>query len=181
MAATLVRWSLLAYIGIVLVGCGPFRMVPKDVPPQVSTVTNPLTGTTVALLNAQEGSEETLVLLPDGRESGYVANRREWCDRLIAALGIELRRASSTITPAGTAQLSFAISNIQAVWSPALLRVTLDVQVTAATGWAKTYTGSAAASTWMSDIPTRAATYAVHEAVKAMLEDAAFLSAVRGK
>ena len=174
-------WIIILLVSLGLWSCG--ASIP--VTPMNISVDSPkdrlLAGVTVALQNAEEDSSEYQVRTEKGQLCGCIANRRIWTDSVVKEVNKGLKNRSSRIAENSHLIVSMAMPKIGCAAMPASMMFYIIVQVTAGSGWNKTYQGEGAASSFGGGkrMVTTAVERSLSDAVMHILTDEEFLSILK--
>ncbi len=160
-------------------GCS-VHVVPSQIP-RLDTRTEGLAGSfdhvTVTLVNAQSDNSDYSVKSSKGTSSGYLLNRKLWTDKLVEALGTELKARQGRVVGEAPVIISLKITEViypRYVYGKVLFDATASV--TSNSGWTKTYVGKGDGAAFRSKAWNYAASWAIADLVRVMMSDREFVA-----
>lgn len=157
-------------------GCS-IHLVPNEIPRLDSNtgLAGPFNNVRVTLVNAQADDSNYSVKFKGGRDTGYVLSRRLWTEKLVEALGAELKARQGNVSSAAPVAISLKITEVtypRNVFGKVYFDATASV--TSNSGWTKTYAGTGDAATVGSKGWNRAANWTITNVVRAIMSDPEF-------
>ncbi len=156
---------------------------PDRIPPVRDAGPASLAGIAVVVQSAQQDASPYPILTSAGADVGFVADRKAWSRQTAEALAGELARRGAQLSVTAPLKLGVAVTSITLTQTGGNNQFTVNVRMTASSGWSKDYQGSAEAATGMFEsvdrMSQRLAGIVLAKAIRAMLEDPEFVKQLR--
>lgn len=159
---------------VLISGCS-YTVKPRNLPSVGGNQAISLAGVTVLLVNAEKNPTETAIPTDKKSSSGLKASRQAWARQLVEAVAGELARRGAQVRASAKIVLGISLPDITFKQDREASKFVVTAQVSSATGWSKTYEGTAKAEGLSSPSETdRLAAMALADAARAILADAEF-------
>jgi len=156
---------------------------PDRIPPVRDAGPASFSGTAVLVQSVEQDASPYPILTSTGVDVGFVADRKAWSRQTAEALAGELARRGAQIRTTAPLKLGVAVTSIALPQTGKNNQFTVNVRITASSGWSKDYQGSAEAVTGMFEtvdgMSHRLSGIVLSQAIRAMLEDPEFVGQLR--
>jgi len=171
-------------------GC-TIKLAPSTIPrldAKTEGLAGPFNNISVTLVNVQADDANFSVKDANGKNTGWVANRRLWTEKLAEALETELTARQAKVVGGAPVTISLKITTVDYRAGRAggyIIRFDVTANAASSSGWTKTYIGVGSTSAL---VPagvkkdsnwTRAANAAIRDVVLAIMSDPEFIAELR--
>jgi hypothetical protein len=164
-------------------GCS-YKVAPKQLPMISGYETMSLAGTSVIVMNAETRSDELAISDDRGADTGLRMNSREWTNRLVEAMAMELAKRGAQVRSHAPLKLSLALPEITLSQKGLHFHLTVKTAASSSRGWSKRYEVVAKTDIdnfeSVSAMAERLSEQALSEVLKEMLGDVEFVDQLVG-
>ena len=166
-------------------GCA-LHLVPYTIQPLDTNegLPGPFNNITVTLVNAQADDSDFSVKYLNGKDRGFVVNRKFWTEKFAEALGAELTTRQAKVVDGAPVIVYLKVTNVNFTPIRSYLQFRVTASVTLNSGWTKTYVGNGDASVMSAPFafgssgPDRASNWTIRDLVRAIMSDPEFIAEI---